>query len=113
MIKLDTDIHGEALQYFGVSTPSALIIKCNDVVVGMIDYEVYKDNVKIFYIRIEDEYRRQGIARRVMEGIINENRGKYLYGDSLPGAIEFWRSLGAEFDEDEDEDYLTPFHIEC
>lgn len=113
MIKLYKDIHGEALQYFGVSTPSALIIKCNDVVVGMIDYEVYKDNVKIFYIRIEDEYRRQGIARRVMEGIINENRGKYLYGDSLPGAIEFWRSLGAEFDEDEDEDYLTPFHIEC
>lgn len=113
MIKLYKDIHGEALQYFGVSTPSALIIKCNDVVVGVIDYEVYKDNVKIFYIRIEDEYRRQGIARRVMEDIINENRGKYLYGDSLPGAIEFWRSLGAEFDEDEDEDYLTPFHIEC
>ena len=113
MIKLYKDIHGEALQYFGVSTPSALIIKCNDVIVGMIDYEVYKDNVKIFYIRIEDEYRRQGIARRVIEGIINENRGKYLYGDSLPGAIEFWRSLGAEFDEDEDEDYLTPFHIEC
>lgn len=113
MIKLYKDIHGEALQYFGVSTPSALIIKCNDVVVGMIDYEVYKDNVKIFYIRIEDEYRRQGIARRVIEGIINENRGKYLYGDSLPGAIEFWRSLGAEFDEDEDEDYLTPFHIDC
>ena len=53
------------------------------------------------------------IARRVMESIINENRGKYLYGDSLPGAIEFWRSLGAEFDEDEDEEYLTPFHINC
>jgi GNAT superfamily N-acetyltransferase len=113
MIKLYKDINNEALQYFGVSTPSALIIKCNDVVVGMIDYEVYKDNVKIFYIRIEDDYRRQGIARRVMESIINENKGKYLYGDSLPGAIEFWRSLGAEFDEDEDEDYLTPFHINC
>ena len=113
MIKLYKDIHGEALQYFGVSTPTALIIKCNDVIVGMIDYEVYKDNVKIFYIIIEDVYRRQGIARRVVENIINENKGKYLYGDSLPGAIEFWRSLGAEFDEDEDEDYLTPFHIDC
>ena len=113
MIKLYKDTHGEYLQYFGISTPSALIIKCNDVVVGIIDYEVYKDNVKIFYIRIEDEYRRQGIARRVMEDIINENRGKYLYGDSLPGAIEFWRSLGAEFHEDIDEEYLTPFHIDC
>jgi GNAT superfamily N-acetyltransferase len=113
MIKLYKDINNEALQYFGVSTPSALIIKCNDVVVGMIDYEVYKDNVKIFYIRIEDDYRRQGIARRVIENIINENRGKYLYGDSLPGAIEFWRSLGAEFHEDIDEEYLTPFHIDC
>ena len=113
MIKLYKDIHGEALQYFGVSTPTALIIKCNDVVVGMIDYEIYKDSIKIFYITIEDEYRRQGIARRVIGDIINENRGKYLYGDSLPGAIEFWRSLGAEFDEYVHEYYLTPFHIEC
>ena len=63
MIKLYKDIHGEALQYFGVSTPTALIIKCNDVVVGMIDYEIYKDSIKIFYITIEDEYRRQGIAK--------------------------------------------------
>lgn len=115
MIKLYKDINNEALQYFGVSTPTALIIKCDDVVVGMIDYEVYREYVKIFYIRIEDEYRRQGIARRVVENIINENRGKYLYGDSLPGAIEFWRSLGAKFDGYSIlmDDYLTPFCIEC
>ena len=54
MIKLYKDINNEALQYFGVSTPTALIIKCDDVVVGMIDYEVYREYVKILYIRIED-----------------------------------------------------------
>ena len=42
-----------------------------------------------------------------------ENKGKYMYGDSLPGALSFWESMGAEFDEDEDDDYCTPFHIEC
>ena len=113
MIKLYKDIYGEALQYFGVSTPTAFIIKCNDIIVGMVDYEEYEDYVKIFYIRIEDVYRRQGIAKRVIESIISNNKGKYLYGDSLPGALEFWRSLGAEFDEEEDEEYLTPFHINC
>lgn len=113
MIKLYKDIHGECLQYFGVSSKDAIVIKCNDIVVGMIDYVVSGDQVKIYYIRIEDEYRRQGIARRVMEQIINENKGKYLYGDSLPGAREFWRSLGAEFDEKESDEHLTPFHIEC
>jgi hypothetical protein len=42
-----------------------------------------------------------------------EHRGKYMYGDSLPGAISFWERMGAEFDEDEDDDYCTPFHINC
>ena len=113
MIKLYKDIHGECLQYFGVSSVDAVVIKCNDNVVGMIDYTIKDEYVKIFYIRIEDEYRRQGIARRVIEQIIGENKGKYLYGDSLPGAIEFWKSLGAEFDEEDDDEYLTPFHINC
>ena len=113
MIKLYKDINNECLQYYGISTPDALVIKCNDVPVGMVDYVEYDDYVKIFYITIDDLYKRQGIATEVMTKIINENKGKYLYGDSLPGALEFWRSMGAEFDEDEDEDYLTPFHINC
>ena len=113
MIKIVKDNNHNCLPLFGVSTPGAELITCNDNIVGMIDYEVHRDSVKIFYITILEEYKRNGLATEVMTKIINENKGKYLYGDSLPGAIEFWRSLGVEFDEDEDEDYLTPFHKIC
>lgn len=113
MLRFEKDINNECLQYFAVSTPNALLIKSNNNVVGMIDYEVHEDSVKIFYITISEEYKRQGYATETMTKIINENKGKYLYGDSLPGALKFWASLGVEFDEDEDEDYLTPFHLNC
>ena len=113
MLRFEKDINNECLQYFAVSTPGALLIKSNDNVVGMIDYEVHEDSVKIFYITINEEYKRQGYATEAMTKIINENKGKYLYGDSLPGALKFWASLGVEFDEDEDEEYLTPFHLNC
>jgi ribosomal protein S18 acetylase RimI-like enzyme len=114
MLRFEKDINNECLQYFAVSTPNALLIKAeDDNIVGMVDYEVHKDSVKIFYITISEEYKRQGYATETMTKIINENKGKYLYGDSLPGAIKFWASLGVEFDEDEDEEYLTPFHLNC
>ena len=113
MLRFEKDNNNECLQYFAVSTPCALLIKSNDNVVGMIDYETSETQVKIFYITISEEYKRQGYATEAITKIINENKGKYLYGDSLPGAIKFWESLGAEFDEDPDEEYLTPFHINC
>ena len=113
MLRFEKDINNECLQYFAVSTPNALLIKSEDNVVGMIDYEVKGEYVKIFYITIAEEYKRQGYATEVIVKIINENKGKYLYGDALPGAaMKFWESMGAEFDEDDD-DYLTPFHINC
>lgn len=113
MIRICKDVNNEALALFGLSTPNSQLIICNDIIVGIIDYKVTDEKVKIDYITIDDKHRKQGIARQVMEMIINENKGKYLYGDSLPGvACRFWESLGVEFDEDED-DYLTPFHLEC
>ena len=113
MIKIVNDNLEDCLPLFGVKTADAQLIKCNDEIVGMIDYTIKNEYVKIFYITILEEYKRNGLATEAITKIINENKGKYLYGDSLPGAIEFWKSLGAEFDEDPDEDYLTPFHINC
>ena len=114
MLRFEKDNNNECLQYFAVSIPNALLIKAEDGnVVGMVDYEVYKDSVKIFYITIIEEYKRQGYATETMTKIINENRGRCLYGDSLPSALKFWASLGVEFDEEPDEDYLTPFHLNC
>ena len=113
MIKIENDINNEYVQLYGISTPGSKLIKYNNTIVGMIDYNITDDCIKIYYITIENKYRRYGIATKVISMLKEENPGKYLYGDSLPGAIEFWRSLGAEFDEDDEDDYLTPFHIDC
>lgn len=99
------------LQQYGVIAADSKLIQCNGTIVGMIDYTEYKDSVKIYYITIENKYRRQGIAKQVIDLIGNNNQGKYIYGDAVPDALKFWSSMGAEFDEDPDEDYLTPFHI--
>ena len=58
MLRLEKDNNNECLQYFAVSTPNALLIKAEDGnIVGMIDYEVHEDSVKIFYITISEEYK--------------------------------------------------------
>ena len=113
MIKIIEDMREEYFQKVGIITASSKVISYNNELVGIIDYDTTDTLVKIAYITINEEYRRQGIAGEVIKMIINENKGKYLYGDSLPGALEFWERMGAEFDEDPEEDYLTPFHIEC
>lgn len=111
MIKLINDM--EAVKIFGVSTPNSRVILYNETPVGIIDFYVAHNYVKIMYITVSDEYRRKGIAAEVINMLKNNHQGKFMYGDSVPGALRFWESMGAEFDEDPDEDYLTPFHIEC
>lgn len=113
MIKIVEGLDERILGTMGIVTPDSKAIMCNNILVGIIDYRVNRDYIKIMYINISDEYRRQGIAGKVIEMLKEQNKGKYMYGDALPGtAIRFWESMGAEFDEDED-DYLTPFHIKC
>lgn len=112
MMNICEDRNNEQLKLFGINIPGSKLIVYEDKIVGMIDYNVHSQRVHIQYITIQEEYRKLGIARKVIEYIMNNNPGKYIYGDSLPGiAVQFWKSLGAEFDECED-DYLTPFIIE-
>lgn len=114
MLKIKEDINNDYIRLFGISTPGSKLIMYGEEIVGMIDYNIYDERVKINYITVNEQHRKNGIARKIIEMIMNDNKGKYLYGDSLPGvAYQFWKSLGAEFDEDDDDDYLTPFHIEC
>ena len=113
MVRIVEDMREEYFQKVGLITLTSKVISYNNELVGIIDYDTTDEYVKIAYITINDEYRRQGIASKVIEMIKEENKGKYMYGDSLPGAIKFWESMGAEFDEDDDDDYCTPFHIEC
>jgi len=112
MIKICEDLNNDYIKLFGLSTPGGKLIVCNNQIVGMIDYNIYDEKVKINYITVNENHRKNGIARKVIEKIMKENPNKFIYGDSLPGvAIQFWKSMGAEFDESEG-DYLTPFIIE-
>ena len=89
------------------------LIEFNREIVGVIEYtqrfepdgEDMQTITRIEYIDILKEYRRKGIATLV----IDEFRclGEYyIYGDAIPSSIEFWKSLNAEFEgEDEDIEY--------
>ena len=113
MVELLYDLDESLLQSLGLITANSIAISYNKKLVGLIDYQANEEYVKIMYITVHDEYRRLGIAGKVITMLKEEHQGKYMYGDSLPGAIKFWESMGAEFHEDPFDDYLTPFHIEC
>lgn len=87
----------------------------NNEVVGVLEYVNYGDEIEIKYIKIHEEYRRMGIATRVVNELKKE--GVVITGDSLPGAIEFWKSMNAYFydpfvdDDDDDWISLIPFYI--
>lgn len=86
-------------------------IYVNNEVVGVLEYKEYIDEIEIKYIKIHEEYRRMGLATRVIKAL--KNRGKYLSGDALPEAIEFWKTMDAQFYEpvENDDVILTPFII--
>ena len=113
MVELLYDLDESLLQSLGLVTANSIAISYNKKLVGLIDYQANKEYVKIMYITVHDDYRRLGIAGKVITMLKEEHQGKYMYGDSLPGAIKFWESMGAEFHEDPFDDYLTPFSIEC
>ena len=84
-------------------------IYLNEDVVGVLEYIDYGDELEIKYIKIHKEYRRMGIATRIINELKKENVP--ITGDALPEAIEFWKSLNVQFYEpfDNDDVILTPF----
>ena len=86
-------------------------IYLNEEVVGIIEYKDYGDEIEIKYIKIHKEYRRMGIATRAVNML--KSRTNLITGDSLPGAIEFWKSMNAYFYDpfDNDDIRLIPFYI--
>ena len=70
-------------------------IYINNEVVGVLEYVEYDNELEIKYIKIHKEYRRMGIATRVVNNLMQRN--KNIVGDALPEAIEFWKSMNAYF----------------
>ena len=86
-------------------------IYVNHEVVGVLEYVDYGDEIEIKYIKIHKEYRRMGIGTRVVNML--KSRTNLITGDSLPEALDFWKSLNVQFYEpfENDDVTLTPFKI--
>ena len=86
-------------------------IYINNEIVGVLEYVEYDDEIEIKYIKIHEEYRRMGIATRVVNNLMQRN--KNIIGDALPEAIEFWKSMNVCFYDpfDNDDVVLTPFKL--
>lgn len=98
------------MEFIPMSTVSdRYYIYLNNEVVGVLEYVEYEDELEIKYIKIHKEYRRMGIATRVVNDL--KNRRKDITGDALPEAIEFWKSMNVQFYDafDNDDVILTPF----
>lgn len=110
MIQIVDNIKNEYI-IDGMQLANQKIIKWNDKSVGVIVYEIKESYVHIDYINIRKEYRRNNIACTVINQIKEANGNKPIHGDSTPSALKFWESLGAKFDEEDYDDYLTGFII--
>lgn len=92
------------------------IIDNNNTYVGVVEYisktmldEDY-ESIYIEYIDILEKYRRKGFASNVIN-LLSNNGDNYIYGNSIPDttAISFWKSIGADF---EGEDEFLESYIE-
>lgn len=107
MIKLkDSCIKNEAfLNKFNMKPGDNIyVITLNNKNVGVIMYTKSGDIIEIEYISVLDEYKRMGIATKVV-GMINPDGYFGIHGNSLAfkDAICFWKSLGADFEREDEE----------
>ena len=100
----------ERIELYGIGAAGSKLIMCNNEAIGMVDYNIYDEKIHIGYIGVNEPHRKRGIAKKVIKNIMNDNPGKYVYGDALSDAVKFWQRLGAEFSKSDDE-HLTTFII--
>mgnify|MGYP001060663010 FL=1 len=81
-------------------------------------YRLKNNLLSLLYISILEESRRQGFARKVIEKLLEVEGVFEIYGDAVPNSIEFWKSVGGDFEGEEDsletyieEDSCIPFFI--
>ena len=107
MLKL-TNKNEEYMFKYGLITPTAKTIECNNKLVGFIDYIETSYKITILYITIQDEYKGKGIATQLINML--KEKGKEIHGDATPIAIPFWNKFNPIWIKDEEE-YLTQFII--
>lgn len=71
----------------------------NDRLVGIIGIKLNKNTATIKHISVLEEFRKQGIARKLVQYVIDYFSLKELYAETDKDAVGFYRSLGFKCEE--------------
>lgn len=71
----------------------------NDRIVGIIGIKLNKNTAIIKHINVLEEFRKQGIAKKLIQYVIDYFSVKELYAETDGEAIGFYRSLGFKCEE--------------
>ena len=115
LIKVNKENKGYARQFLSTNLDNVYIIIKDNIKVGVIEYKHLEEGlIKVEYITLENSYRGMGIAQKIVFSLLKDND---ICGDCLPisQAIHFWKSCGADFEEDVrecmEEEACIPFTI--
>ena len=72
------NVNKEMLYSLGTTTPNSKAIRYNGELVGIIDFFIKGNMIKIMYISINNKYRRQGIAGKVINMLKDNHKGKII-----------------------------------
>lgn len=87
------------LDKFLISSSKVVCVYDNDTLIGLSTYVIKEDNLHIYYIMVDKDYRNQGWAKTILNTIINNNTVKSYtcnIRESNIGSINLFKSFGFE-----------------
>ena len=80
----------------------------DDTLVGFTEYIKVGRFLEIDNLHILKSFRGQGFGSKFLETLANENKSTvtFITGQSLPSAVGFWKEVGANFDDEINEDSI-------
>lgn len=87
-INKDTEEYIKKEMYNFVFDVGSYFIKDEDIIIGMIDYEIFEEYVKIYSIQISDKYRNKGYGRKVIN-LLLKKKGM-ICGEATSTSVGFY-----------------------
>ena len=86
------------LHKFLISSSKVVCVYDNDTLIGLSTYVIKENNLHIYYIMVDKDYRNQGWARTILSAIINNNLIVNSYTCNIRenniGSINLFKSFG-------------------
>jgi len=87
------------LHKFLISSSKVVCVYDNDTLIGLSTYRIKEDNLHIYYIVVDEDYRNRGLAKTILSAIINSNTvDNYTCNirENNIGSINLFKSFGFE-----------------